>query len=463
MNGLQNKVLLDPKLDIASIGFDRMLNDRKNVDLKDRLYFTMGLLEEGKGNFKEALSLLSKSVQLGKMNTTQIPYTYLELARIHYDKLDDYTTAKLYYDSALVALPREIPLFKETNERKSALDTFVKHFETVRTEDSLQILAALSPEVLTQRIDKIIEKEVADKKLREEEEKKKLAQQQAMATSNPTTSVAGGNQLQRWELYDPAKANAGKSAFQRAWGNRPLEDDWRRSQKELRSNSNLAGISSDSLGTAQEVASKQEEMVPGSIQWTARQTALRATVPTTPETLQQSHKRKEDALFELGKIYYLALAEPQKSRVTFDRLLKEYPQTSYREEIYYLSYLASEEGQRDVWKNRLVDEFPGSTYVSLLGDGSTASLDKIASMYEQVYGLYRQGNFEQGLQEVEAMMPKVRQSQLEPKFALLRIFLIGNVRGEAAYKSAIQEFLKLYPSSEYVSRVQEMAAMPRLR
>jgi lipopolysaccharide biosynthesis regulator YciM len=35
MNSLQNKVILDPKVDLSSVGFEKMLNDRKNLDLLD--------------------------------------------------------------------------------------------------------------------------------------------------------------------------------------------------------------------------------------------------------------------------------------------------------------------------------------------------------------------------------------------------------------------------------------------
>ncbi len=46
MSSLQNQVLLDPKIDLTRVGFDKMLRDRKNNDLKDRIYYTMGLLAE---------------------------------------------------------------------------------------------------------------------------------------------------------------------------------------------------------------------------------------------------------------------------------------------------------------------------------------------------------------------------------------------------------------------------------
>jgi hypothetical protein len=45
---------------------------------------------------------------------------------------------------------------------------------------------------------------------------------------------------------------------------------------------------------------------------------------------------------------------------------------------------------------------------------------------------------------------------LEDKFALLRVFLIGKVRGKDSYAQAITEFIRLYPSSVYLPRLKEM-------
>lgn len=466
MAGLQNRVLLYPSIDISSVGFDKMLKDRKNTDLQDRLYYTIGLLEENKGNYNEAIAQLSRSVEVGRANTKQVPYTYLQLARINYDRLDDYPTAKLYYDSAMVALPKESELFKEVSDRKSALDNFVKFYEIVRTEDSLQLLAAMNPVALDQRIDKIIEAEVEAEKKRKEDEKKQLetAQQLAGAGLVPTTSVGGGTG-RRWELYDPARINEGKSEFRKVWGNRVLEDDWRRMQKDLRAGGNFeGGAANDSTGIVA-VAQNVEEMTPDSQQWKQRHAMLRANVPVEPQALSASHKRKEDAMFELGKIYRFGLEEPHKGEEVFRNLLLQYPQSIYKEEIYYLNYLTASGSDKDIWKNKLMAEFPGSTYVSLLGENDSGPLsgDKISGLYEEAFAYYERGDYQQGLSTIEGLLPKVRQSHLEDKFALLRIFLIGKVRGEEAYKSAIQEFLKLYPESKYEARVKEMSSMQRFR
>jgi tetratricopeptide (TPR) repeat protein len=465
MNALQNQVLLDPRSGIASVGFEKMLRDRKNTDLQDRIYYTMGLMAERRGNYPDAIKYLHQSIGVAGARTGQVPYTYLELARIHYDRLENYEGAKAYYDSALVVLPKEAPEFRQVTERKKALDEFVTQLTIVRTEDSLQQLARMNPAALDRKIDAIIEAE-------EDQKREQLRQaQEALAAGNrPGPSVPGGPSLsgldRRWELYDPLLVNQGKVEFRRLWGNRTLEDDWRRSTRDTRSFASagqeaLAGPGQPLTGLSAEPAT----MVPGSAAWLARRELLRSQVPLTDAAIAASLQREEDALYRLGKIYRFDLKEPAKAVATFSRLLQEYPATTHRDELYYLIYLSlpEQEVSRQQWKDKLLAEFPGSTYARLLnqaprGAGAEAAglSDNPVKSYETIYGLYAAGNYPEGLTQVEAALTVHQGSTLEDKLALLRIFLVGKVRGKEAYVQAINEFIRLYPSSSLLPRVQEM-------
>ena len=99
-------------------------------------------------------------------------------------------------------------------------------------------------------IDKIIEQVK-----KEEEEAKALAEKEAYLAEQeakgtgidrpgtetggitlPTTSGGSG-----FYFYNPQAVSQGKAAFQRKWGRRALEDDWRRRKKEMSTfNENMA-------------------------------------------------------------------------------------------------------------------------------------------------------------------------------------------------------------------------------
>ena len=169
-------------------------------------------------------------------------------------------------------------------------------------------------------------------------------------------------------------------------------------------------------------------------------------------------------MYNLGKIYRFDLKEPDRAVATFNRVLTEYPKTQYREEIYYLMYLTLSENDnnRIVWKDKLTSEFPNSTYARLVnksvgnGIGDDKNRNNPVKAYESAYQLYADGNFTKALEDIEADLPAYKGSMLEDKFALLRVFLVGKVRGREAYLQAINEFVRLYPGSIYLPRLKEM-------
>lgn len=460
MNSLQNQVIINPKTDISSVGFDKMLRDRKNNDLRDRIYFTMGLLAEHKKQLPEAVGYLQKSASLASgTNNVQKAYTYLQLARIHYDAMEKYELAKAYYDSALIILPKDAAEYRIVSDRKMALDNFVAQQTIVKMEDSLQILAKMNPKALDDKIDAVIEEQ--EKRRLEEEKKRKEIIANAMNQTNSNGSIpslATSND-RRWELYDPAMINQGKIEFLRIWGSRVLEDDWRRSSKQNKALAATNTLDSTSVGTAApvEMAMTKENPI-----WQAKHEALKKNIPLTDSSFASSQKRKEDALYNLGKIYRFDLKESDRAIAAFNRVLGEYPQTQYREEIFYLMYLtlAEDDKNRDVWKDKLMSEFPNSTYARLINksasDGSAGDRNNPVKAYESAYKLYADGNYSKALEDIEADLPAYKGSMLEDKFALLRVFLVGKIRGREAYLQAINEFVRLYPNSQYLPRLKEM-------
>lgn len=464
MNSLQNEVVLNPERDLSSVGFEKMLRDRKNDDLKDKIFFTMGLLAEHRKQIPEAIDYLQKSAAASKgTNPQQKAYTYLQLARINYEALENFEKSKSYYDSALIILPEEAPEYRLVADRKKALDDFVTQYMLVDMEDSLQNLAKMNPAALDNFIDNIIE---TQEKARVEEQRKareemELAQN---ATSRSTPNLMMNGNERRWELYDPALINQGKIEFKRIWGNRPLEDDWRRSSRQLKTLA--AGNPDNPLDSAAEapVASSDSMMKKGSREWNELHDMMKQSIPLTEAQLAESQKKKEDALYNLGKIYRFDLKEPQRSISTFERVLADFPNTQYKEEIYYLLYLTYDEGNSNklAWKDKLLKEYPTSTYARLVSKSpdaagnSTATGTNPVKEYEAAYKLYLDGNYSKALDDIEQSLPAYKGGPMEDKFALLRVFIIGKVRGKEAYAQAIEEFMRLYPSSVYLPRLKEM-------
>ncbi len=459
MNALQNKALLHTGLTIEKVGFAKMLKDRKNADLRDKIYYTMGKVAEQKGDYLQALQYFQTSVKTPGADTKQIPYTYMEMGRIHLEQLEYYEPAKAYFDSAMALLPASEPAHKSLTERKNVLDQFVAQLTIVRTEDSLQQLAGLSPDLLEARIDGIIEADQAARKKAYEKEQAALAAANARG-NEPASPVTGP----RWLLYDPAQVSQGKSEFTARWGNRKLEDDWRRQNRTGRSfagDGAVAATDSTAAGP-EEVAAGFREIAKNSEEWQTLHQDMKRMIPLSDSAMTASHERKENALYSLGKIYWISFNESKKALSAFERLLHDYPQTEYRQEVYYLTYLCLPEGDpsKDLWRDRLLAEFPTSTYVRFLSQSATDKPDSPANeVYERIYELYASGQNQEAMKAVDNALPLYRDNPIADRFALLRLFIIGKLDGVEAYRTAILEFMRLYPESSYIDRTREMLAV----
>ncbi|MGA0558897.1 tetratricopeptide repeat protein [Larkinella sp. VNQ87] len=441
----------------SSERFSRMLNDRKNTDLKDKIYYTMGLLEARNERYPKAIEYWKKSIQETTANTTQIPYTYMEMGKLYFEKMQDFPSAKAYYDSALALLPEQSADYKALMNRKVYLDEFVESQRTIRTEDSLQKLAQLNPAALDRHLNDAI-----DRKLKQEQELMAKAQALAAQTANRPASTSDIPADQRWVLYNPLIVTQGRAEFTQRWGNRPLEDNWRRSQKESAAQLVQTDASPQS-GTPTNGTNGEIVLTVSEAERKAQKDALYATIPLSPEALQQSNQRLETAYYQLGKLYKFQFNQPDKAIPTFETLLTRFPNTSYKPEVYYLLMVSNDQLNRpSTWKDKLLAEFPSSSFARQIGktgpNGPQTSTgeNEAQRIYAGIYELYKANNFTEALSRAETALTTLTGSVLEDKMALLRVMLIGKVRGVEPYRQALIEFIRDYPTSSLLPRVKEM-------
>ncbi|MVM38317.1 tetratricopeptide repeat protein [Spirosoma sp. HMF3257] len=452
--------------------FEQLLNDRKNTDLKDKIYFTMGLLEARNGRIEKAIKLYSQSIQAAGSNTQQVPYTYLEIGKLYFDKKADYAHAKVYYDSALALLPKQSADYATLLNRKKTLDEFVLYKTTIRTDDSLLHLAQMEPAALDKLLDNTLNQ-------REKEDKAQAALAQQIidkATNGNINSVPGATNSnlqpgERWALYNPVTLSQGRQEFSTRWGNRPLEDNWRRANKEA--SEAIAGINSPVGGTspANSVnpnaalsptgvsAGPATDLTSPAAGRKAKKDAMMAKIPFAKEAQLAANQRIENALYKLGKLYKFQLNQPADAIPTFEELLTRYPNTLQKPEVYYLLYLSNEQvGKTSSWKDKLLAEYPNTSYARLTGKAAVQTTDSEAQAlktYTAIYELYKT-NPTEALARAETAIGSFAGTQLEDKLALLRVMLVGRVQTVEAYRQALTEFIRDYPGSQLLPRVKEM-------
>lgn len=435
--------------------FDKLLKDSKNKDLSDKIYEAMASAEMRQGNTTKGIELLKKSASISK-DTKQLPYTYLTLAELYYDKYAEYETASAYYDSCLSLLPNTDAAFAKVKQKQQVLSEFVKQMTIVKTEDSLQKLSKLSPAEL----DKVLEKAIRLKKAQELANLEKAKEIIASSTTAPKDPFATPGKTD-WYFSNTMLVSQGRTNFVNRWGNRPLEDNWRRSSRE-----DASSFASFNTPSTENTSASNNTIEGISDKELATEKALMKTkIPFGTKAFESSQIKRQDAMFEVGKIFKLSLNEPKKSISTFKQLLSEYPNSIHEPEALYFLYLLHENNptEKANYRKALFDKFGDSYFARMLSRENIVELSsdkesEAQKLYSEAYQYYQQGNFADALSFVDTALKEYPNSHTEDKLAFLKALLLAKTQNFEGYVKALNDFIKDYPKSQLLGLVKENLA-----
>ena len=208
---------------------EKMLRDSKNDEFQDQIYYALGnlLMKEGKEN--EAVVYFRKSASSSSGNQSQKGKSYLALADHFYAK-PDYLKAGRYYDSAVYFIDSKSPDYLSLKAKSLNLNSLVSQLTIIQTEDSLQKVAAMPDAARNNLIASIIAKIVKDEsegKLSEYADRSNMGQ----FYENQRRFQGNIDQEGKWYFYNQSALTFGRTEFRRRWGDRKLEDNWRRTNK----------------------------------------------------------------------------------------------------------------------------------------------------------------------------------------------------------------------------------------
>ena len=437
--------------------FNKMLDDRKNVDLKDKIYYNMGAAQAEQRDYKAAIENYKKSASFAT-NQTQKGIAYREIAEIYLDELKDYEKSKVYYDSTLAALNPRSEEFDAIAKKSEALRDFVKYKRILAKEDSLQKLALLNPLELEEMVDRQLEREAAELQ-KIEVETKKLSEAARQKNVNQNNSAKD-----LWLFYDQLALTRSRAEFIREWGTRPLEDNWRRKNKEIGSIS-LQVVKETALTTEEEEAKKNEEALAmqemKKAELKKKKEALLAEIPNTPGKLKQSNLRRENALYQIGKIYRLQFNEPENAKKVFNELLTNYPKSEYEQEVLYFMAIMAGADEQNQYREELIMKYPMSNFARQIKKGNAGVVDagmqsEAEKVYENLYAQYKAGEVTNTLAQTEQALQTYTGTAVEDKLAMLRIMLLAKTSQVDVYRIALMDFIQSYPKSNLGERVSGM-------
>ena len=345
--------------------YEKLLKDGKNDEYEDKIYYSMGRLEQRRREFQTAITHYLMALEAEEPNQRTQGLASLRIAQIYYEEFENYEYASVYYDSAVMKLPEDEPGFESIKKRQEVLKELVTELNTITKNDSLLALSELSEVSLDAFLDRYL-----DEKEEKEKAKKKAERRANQFTganvANNSTGAASSSSDGSWYFYNIVAVGQGQLEFQQRWGNRPLEDNWRRSQKVV------IGVSSDDLDVISDTAVEDSDLPTESSEpddRAAQKAELIAGIPQTPEAKLQANLEIAQAYFECGRIYRFGLEREDLSEQSYLKLLERYPNTDLRLETLYALYTLNEPkdfNKADGYKNTIITDYPDSLIAKLL-------------------------------------------------------------------------------------------------
>ena len=326
----------------------------------------------------------------------------------------------------------------------------IKQLDIIYEQDSLLKIARLPEKERNKFIDDLI-----FKKEQEEKAKKENSEQVNSTSAEKATkpSEDTGGSKSDWYFYNASLKGTGYNEFIKTWGNRKLEDNWRRSNKGNASFDNASATDSASIDNQDN----------GSV--SLDRDAVLKNFPIKKEAQEKADEAILLALYETATIYKSKLNNNNKAIITFEELLKRYSENKFQGQVYYNLYLLykyeNNIAKSDYYKNLLLSNLPESPYAKIILDPSYLEAQnqknkQVEDYYKITFGYYQSGSYDTVIAMASAADSLYNENNLKPKFALLSAFAIGKTQDLKTYKEALASITTTYPSHEVKAKAQEI-------
>lgn len=470
----------------------RMGQEERNKEYLDQIFYAIGNIYLDRKDTVQALNAYLQGVEKGTRNGVEKGVLLTTLGNLYWT-LGEFPKASKAYTQAIGLLDKTHKSYKEVTRRSEILDNLVPHLETIQLQDSLQYLASLSEEERMKVIEKIIASVIAEEEKAEEENKKEalraLKEQTQVDTSlgKPTQAPATptlpspppSSGKQAWYFYNQLLVEQGKVAFQKQWGKRKLEDNWRRKNKTVVSLEEFAEIDysdNDSITQQADTIPPQEETETLPDNMLVNDTLANdhhhpayylKQIPLTEDALATSNDLLTEALFNAGKVYREMMQDYPRAEQCMQRLLNEFPNYEKLDEALYQLFLLEiaksynhlgkgiEQSLHNAesYKQQLIERYPKSKYTAIVSDPEyieNARKGRVReySLYTQAYNNYQAANYEAVYKAAEISKKRYSTGKHRAKFLFLEAASKLQEGKQKAFLDGLKTLVQQYPTEE---------------
>ena len=426
----------------------KLLKDDKNFDYTDQIYYEVAQDYFANGDYKKAEVYYKHSAQKSTSNENQKGLSFLKIADLNFEHLNDYVNAKLYYDSAINTLPKNYPSYEQILKKAQNLEYLSERYQIIANQDTLQVLARLTAQEREKKITQMFELKAQP-----------IINNPPTAVRNEPSAVALNiNMPNRGAFYfsNLTAVSRGFTDFKKRWGNRVLEDNWRQS---IKSSAQLNQQNqANAIGNSQIANNNQGAAVANNKAIPDQIAAYTALLPLTEAQMAKSDQQIIDAYFEIAGFYLQVLADQKEAIKVYEALLARYPQNNRLEEIYYSLYLAYngiDSLKTNYYKNLVLTKYPSSLYAKTILDPTfstkQSALDvEVDKIYNHVFSNYEKKEYAAVINEVKETNQRFPGNSLQIQYDYLKAIAIGKTENLDSLLAAFDQIVKKYPTDSLI-------------
>ncbi len=449
----------------------RMTRYDRNKEYLDQIYYAIGNLYLSRRDTVRAMRSYEEAVQKSTRGGIDKALAQIKLGGLYYDRRE-YELAQPCYAQGVPLLPDNFPNLPVLKRRSDVLDELAVYSQNVNLQDSLLRLASMDSlkrsEVINTIIRELAKKEIeeAEAARREEYEANKSQNEAQMNQNNKAPQQYNINTDDSWYFYNTQARNSGRQEFQRRWGSRKLEDNWRRRNK---ASFNMDDFGSESSSSeSADADSTSTEPNENEMTKEEREQMKRADdphypeyymkqIPFSPEQKENANNIIQEGLYNIGVILKDKMEDFPAAESTFDRLLKDYPDNIYRLDVYYNLYLMymrmGDTARAEQYRQLILHDFADSKYgLALRNPDYIESLRNMEkeqqALYENAYDAYM-ANDNRAVHSIYADVAKrYPMSKLMPKFMFLEALAYVTERKPEQFNATLRTLLERYPDTD---------------
>ncbi|MEX0275851.1 MAG: tetratricopeptide repeat protein [Flavobacteriaceae bacterium] len=431
--------------------------NRESRPFLDKIYRQVGEYHLHTGNDSLALVYLNKSLRAAQNDAHLNAMNYQDLAEHNFD-LNQYKIAGAYYDSLLQNLKQNTKAHRATQKKLDNLEDVIKYEDIAFETDSILGLAAMDKDAQIA----YFENYVAELKKAEEEaaEEKQKRRNDGFIAFGQTPG--GKENKGKFYFYNITSLGHGKTEFTRRWGDRPLEDNWRWSNR-------AGAITTDQVNaTLTENGTQVAQDSTAADRYDAAYYVN--SIPTDSQVLDSLSKERNFANYQLGLIYKEKFKENSLAAAKLEDVLRSNPEERLVLPSKYNLYKIYEEVGSPLaskMKQNIIENHADSRYAEILMNPQAVladSSDSPDARYAHLLEKFREQQFLQVITGAEENIGRFTGDPIVPKFEMLKANAIGRLQGFDRFREALNYVALAYPNNPEGKKAEQMVAeqLPKL-